>query len=56
MRHGKRNGKRGNLRGSENTIFRNTFADIRMIAEQLGTNEYQIKFEHECYDVGHLYT
>ena len=43
------------LRSSEGNIFRNTFADIRMIATQLGNDEYQVKFEHECYDVGHLY-
>lgn len=43
------------LRTSEGNIFRNTFADIRMIAEQLGGPDHRIKFEHECYDVGHLY-
>ena len=43
------------IRGSEANIFRNTFTDIRMIAEQLGSKTHQIKFEHECYDVGHLY-
>ncbi|MEM9580439.1 MAG: 3-keto-5-aminohexanoate cleavage protein [Pseudomonadota bacterium] len=45
----------GYVRDSEANIFRNTFADIRMIAEQLGGAEHQAKFEHECYDVGHLY-
>ncbi len=34
-------------------IFRNTFADIESAAKQLAA--YDIKFEHECYDVGHLY-
>lgn len=43
------------IRSSEGNIFRNTFADIRMISEQLGGGEHQVKFEHECYDVGHLY-
>ncbi|MEM8871082.1 MAG: 3-keto-5-aminohexanoate cleavage protein [Pseudomonadota bacterium] len=43
------------IRGSENNIFRNTFADIRMISEQLGGDTHAVKFEHECYDVGHLY-
>ena len=43
------------LRESEGNIFRNTFADIRMIADQLGSDEYKVKFEHECYDIGHLY-
>ena len=43
------------VRSSEANIFRNTFADIRMVAEQLGGAPHNIKFEHECYDVGHLY-
>ncbi|MBD3664898.1 3-keto-5-aminohexanoate cleavage protein [Sulfitobacter sp. TSTF-M16] len=43
------------LRGSEGNIFRNTFADIRLIADQLGGTDHNVKFEHECYDVGHLY-
>ena len=42
------------LRGSEDNIFRNTFRDIRRIAEIMG-GEHGVKFEHECYDVGHLY-
>lgn len=45
----------GYIRASEQNIFRNTFADIRMVAEALGGDEHQMKFEHECYDVGHLY-
>ena len=40
--------------GSEANIFRNTFADIRQAAETLGP--LGTKFEHECYDVGHLYS
>ena len=43
------------VRSSESNIFRNTFSDIRMISEQLGGDDHQVKFEHECYDVGHLY-
>ncbi|MDJ0638669.1 MAG: 3-keto-5-aminohexanoate cleavage protein [Paracoccaceae bacterium] len=41
------------IEGSEANIFRNTFADIREAAERL--SPHKIKFEHECYDVGHLY-
>ncbi len=39
--------------GSEDFIFRNTFRDIRNIVERL--DDAGTKFEHECYDVGHLY-
>lgn len=39
--------------GSEANIFRNTFADIREASEAL--KPHGIRFEHECYDVGHLY-
>ena len=42
------------LRASDEAIFRNTFRDIKRIAELLG-GEHGVKFEHECYDVGHLY-
>ncbi|WP_375396631.1 3-keto-5-aminohexanoate cleavage protein [uncultured Sphingomonas sp.] len=38
---------------SDDYIFRNTFRDIRTILERMG--ESGTKFEHECYDVGHLY-
>lgn len=38
---------------SDRNIFRNTFADIENAATQL--TPHAIKFEHECYDVGHLY-
>lgn len=41
------------IEGSEANIFRNTFADIREAADRL--SPHNIKFEHECYDVGHLY-
>ena len=40
------------VRNSEDYIFRNTFRDIAYILETLG--EAGTKFEHECYDVGHL--
>lgn len=42
------------LRESDGYIFRNTFRDIAMVADKLG-GEHRIRFEHECYDVGHLY-
>jgi uncharacterized protein (DUF849 family) len=42
------------LANSDNYIFRNTFRDIAMVAKELGDGE-GVKFEHECYDVGHLY-
>jgi uncharacterized protein (DUF849 family) len=42
------------LRGTKNFIFRNTFKDIERIIELLG-NGHGTRFEHECYDVGHLY-
>ncbi|AUT48570.1 3-keto-5-aminohexanoate cleavage protein [Achromobacter sp. AONIH1] len=42
------------LRESDSYIFSNTFRDIGMVAEELG-QEHRVKFEHECYDVGHLY-
>lgn len=41
------------IRGSENNIFRNTFGDIAQVAAKL--SRHGVKFEHECYDVGHLY-
>ena len=42
------------VRGSDDFIFRNTFRDIAYILETLGAAG--TKFEHECYDVGHLYS
>ena len=44
----------GYLRSSDQNIFRNTFRDIETIYKQLGEG-HGTKFEHECYDVGHLY-
>jgi uncharacterized protein (DUF849 family) len=42
------------LMQSDQNIFRNTFRDIERIAKLLG-DEHGVKFEHECYDTGHLY-
>lgn len=41
------------IEGSEDNIFRNSFRDIRHILDTLSADG--AKFEHECYDVGHLY-
>jgi len=38
---------------SDDGIFRNTFRDIAHVLESLG--DKGTRFEHECYDVGHLY-
>lgn len=42
------------LLGTDDFIFRNTFKDIERILKMLG-EEHGTRFEHECYDVGHLY-
>jgi uncharacterized protein (DUF849 family) len=42
------------LRGTDDFIFRNTFKDIGRILKELG-EAHGTRFEHECYDVGHLY-
>lgn len=39
---------------SDDNIFRNTFRDIEKVYRRLGEG-HGTKFEHECYDVGHLY-
>ncbi len=41
------------VENSDDYIFRNTFRDIAYIIETLG--EAGTRFEHECYDVSHLY-
>ena len=41
------------VEGSEDNIFRNSFRDIRYILDTLSADG--AKFEHECYDIGHLY-
>jgi uncharacterized protein (DUF849 family) len=42
------------LLSSDANIFRNTFRDIEHIYKLLGEG-HGVKFEHECYDTGHLY-
>lgn len=42
------------LRNTDDFVFRNTFRDIERILKMLG-EEHGTRFEHECYDVGHLY-
>jgi uncharacterized protein (DUF849 family) len=42
------------LSKSNGYIFPNTFADIEKIYRLLGEG-HGVKFEHECYDTGHLY-
>ncbi len=41
------------VKNSDDYIFRNTFRDIAYILETM--SDHGTKFEHECYDVGHLY-
>lgn len=53
--HWKHEWERPYVLGSRSAIFRNTFADIEQIMRELGEG-HGTKFEHECYDVGHLYT
>ncbi|WP_068636952.1 3-keto-5-aminohexanoate cleavage protein [Thauera butanivorans] len=45
--------ERDYVANSDTYIFRNTFADLENAASQLAP--HNVKFEHECYDVGHLY-
>ncbi len=45
--------ERDYVANSDGNIFRNTFRDIQEAATTLAPHE--VKFEHECYDVGHLY-
>jgi uncharacterized protein (DUF849 family) len=42
------------LVNSDAYIFPNTFRDIEAISKTLGEG-HGVKFEHECYDTGHLY-
>jgi len=44
----------GYVRNSDDFIFRNTFRDIAYILQTM--SDAGTKFEHECYDVGHLYS
>lgn len=41
------------VENSDTYIFRNTFRDIANVANTLAPHD--IRFEHECHDVGHLY-
>jgi len=41
------------VENSDDYIFRNTFRDIGLILSTL--QDHGTRFEHECYDVGHLY-
>jgi uncharacterized protein (DUF849 family) len=43
------------LRSTNDLVFRNTFADIEWILENIGRRG-GTRFEFECYDVSHLYT
>lgn len=43
------------LESTKNLIFRNTFADIEWILQNIGV-EGNTRFEFECYDVSHLYS
>jgi uncharacterized protein (DUF849 family) len=42
------------LTNSDGYIFPNTFRDIEKVYKTLGEG-HGVKFEHECYDTGHLY-
>ncbi len=42
------------LANTDDNIFRNTFRDIETIIHRMG-DDHGTRFEHECYDVGHLY-
>ncbi|MEQ8440994.1 MAG: 3-keto-5-aminohexanoate cleavage protein [Alphaproteobacteria bacterium] len=42
------------IEGTKEFIFKNTFGDIERTMKDLGQG-HGVKFEFECYDVGHLY-
>ena len=46
--------ERAHLENSRDFIFRNTFKDIEYILKELGEG-HGVRFEFECYDIGHLY-
>ena len=46
--------ERQHLELSKDFIFRNTFGDIERILKDLGEG-HGVRFEFECYDIGHLY-
>jgi uncharacterized protein (DUF849 family) len=41
------------IENSEAFIFRNTFRDVRRVYEIMA--DFGTRYEHECYDIGHLY-
>jgi uncharacterized protein (DUF849 family) len=41
------------IENSEAFIFRNTFRDVARVYELMA--DYGTRYEHECYDIGHLY-
>lgn len=43
------------LESTKDFVLKNTFQDIETIIVELG-HRHGVKFEFECYDVGHLYT
>jgi uncharacterized protein (DUF849 family) len=45
--------EQGHIAASEGAIFRNTFADIARVIQLM--RETGVRYEHECYDIGHLY-
>lgn len=53
IKNWKHDWEEGYVRNSDDFIFRNTFKDIEYIMKTMGPKG--TKFEHECYDVGHLY-
>ena len=42
------------LENGKDSVFKNTFADIEKIMNRLGKG-HGVRFEFECYDLGHLY-
>ncbi len=53
IEHWKHDWERDYVANSDDYIFRNTFRDITHILQTM--SGIGTKFEHECYDVGHLY-
>jgi uncharacterized protein (DUF849 family) len=45
--------EKAKIEGMKDGVFKNTFADIEYIIENLGQSG--TRFELECYDIGHLY-
>lgn len=43
------------LEGTKDYVFKSTFADIEYTMQVLGKDN-GVRFEYECYDVGHLYS